>query len=175
MANALRIISITTLGIALGASSGFAQIADASRIGAVNVSYVARSSKTGKIALAKIEEATKKREAEVLAKASELEKQQTALQRGSALSARALADLQRAFDKSRIEFERFQQDARAELEALQNEFNAEFRVKLTPVIDAISKEKGLHFVFGLEQAAIVWWSPSVDISDEVVKRLDAGK
>jgi Skp family chaperone for outer membrane proteins len=30
-------------------------------------------------------------------------------------------------------------------------------------------------VFGLEQAAIVWWSPAVDISEEVVKRLDAGK
>ena len=47
------------------------------------------------------------------------------------------------------------------------------RVKLAPVIDAVSKEKGLHFVFGLEQAAIVWWSPAVDISEEVVKRLDA--
>ena len=58
---------------------------------------------------------------------------------------------------------------------MQTQFDAEFRVKLAPVIDEISKEKGLHFVFGLEQAAIVWWSPAVDISDEVVKRLDAGK
>jgi Skp family chaperone for outer membrane proteins len=43
------------------------------------------------------------------------------------------------------------------------------------VIDEVSKEKGLHFVFGLEQAAIVWWSPAVDISEECVKRLDAAK
>jgi Skp family chaperone for outer membrane proteins len=43
------------------------------------------------------------------------------------------------------------------------------------VIDSVSKEKGLHFVFGLEQAAIVWWSPAVDISEDVVKRLDADK
>ena len=56
---------------------------------------------------------------------------------------------------------------------MQARFDADFRVKLTPIIDAVSKEKGLHFVFGLEQAAIVWWSPGVDISDDVVKRLDA--
>jgi Skp family chaperone for outer membrane proteins len=49
------------------------------------------------------------------------------------------------------------------------------RVKLSPIVDAISKERGLHFVFGLEEAAIVWWSRTADISEEVVKRLDAGK
>jgi len=47
-------------------------------------------------------------------------------------------------------------------------------VKLQPIIAEISKEKGLHFVFGIEQASmLMWWSPSVDISEEVVKRLDA--
>ena len=55
------------------------------------------------------------------------------------------------------------------------QFELEFRAKLTPVIDQVSKEKGLQFVFGLEQAAIVWWNPAVDISEDVVKRLDAGK
>ena len=42
------------------------------------------------------------------------------------------------------------------------------------MIEEVSKEKGLQFVFGLEQAAIVWWNPAADISDDVVKRLDAG-
>jgi Skp family chaperone for outer membrane proteins len=79
------------------------------------------------------------------------------------------------FEKSRVEFERFQQDAQAEIEGLQQKFEAEFRIQLNPIVDAISKERGLHFVFGLEQAAIVWWSPALDISEEVVKRLDAGK
>ena len=43
------------------------------------------------------------------------------------------------------------------------------------LLDEISKEKGLHLVFGIQQAAIIWWSPAVDISDECVKRLDAAK
>jgi len=58
---------------------------------------------------------------------------------------------------------------------MQLKFDSEFRIKLSPIVDATSKEKGLHFVFRIEQAEIVWWSPAADISEEVVKRLDAGK
>ena len=77
--------------------------------------------------------------------------------------------------KSRRDFDRLKQDTQHELAALHYEFEREFRAKLAPVIDEVSKEKGLQFVFGLEQAAIVWWNPAVDISEDVVKRLDAGK
>jgi outer membrane protein len=164
--------ALTIAVLTLTVTPAFAQ--DAVRIGAVSMAYVARSSKAGKTALAEIERFVKQKESEAAVKSAELDKQQAALQKSNAgLSPRALGDLQGAFDKSRVEFERFQQDARAEIERMQTTFDAEFRVTLAPVIDAVSKEKGLHFVFGLEQAAIVWWSPAVDISDEVVKRLDA--
>ncbi len=163
--------ALTIAVLALTVTPAFAQ--DTVRIGAVSMAYVARWSNAGKSALAEIETFVKQKESEAAVKAAELETQQLALQKSSAgLSARALGDLQRAFDKSRVEFERFQQDARAEIERMQSTFDAEFRVKLAPVIASVSKEKGLHFVFGLEQAAIVWWSPAVDISEEVVKRLD---
>ncbi len=158
------------------ASPAVAQVADAVRIGAVNLAYIARTSKIGKSELAKIEDAGRRKAAEIDGKAAELQKQQADLQKTSiGLSPRAVADLQRTFDKSRVELQRFQQDAQDEMAAMQTKFELDFRARLAPVIDEISKEKGLHFVFGLEEAAIVWWSPSVDISDEVVKRLDAGK
>ena len=149
---------------------------EATRIGAVSLAYVARSSKAGQSALGEIEKFVKQKESEAALKAADLEKQRLALQKnGAGLSARAIADLQKVFDKSRVEFERFQQDAQADIERMQTTFDAEFRVKLAPIIDAVSREKGLQFVFGLEQAAIIWWNPAVDISEEVVKRLDAGK
>jgi Skp family chaperone for outer membrane proteins len=170
-----RTLSITALAAVLFAPSSFAQ-PDTTQIGAINLSYVARTSKAGKEGLARIEAAGRKKSLEVEAKAAELQKQQAELQKSSiGLSARALADLQRAFEKSRIDFERLQQDARKEIEAMQSEFEVEFRARLTPVIDEVSKEKGLQFVFGLEQAAIVWWTRAADISDDVVKRLDALK
>jgi outer membrane protein len=168
-------ISIAALLAVFCASPSIAQ-PDATKIGAINLSYVARTSKAGKAGLARIEEAARKKSLEVEAKAAELQKQQTELQKTSVgLSARSLADLQRAFEKSRIDFDRLQQDAQKEMEAMQTQFEIEFRAKLAPVIDEVSKEKGLQFVFGLEQAAIIWWNRAADISDDVVKRLDAAK
>jgi len=164
--------ALAVLVAALSITPAFAQ--EPTRVGAVSLAYIARSSKDGKAALAEIDKFVKQKESEAATKATELEQDRVALQKSSTgLSPRALGDLQKAFEKSRLEFERFQQDARAEIERMQARFDADFRVKLTPIIDAVSKEKGLHFVFGLEQAAIVWWSPAVDISDDVVKRLDA--
>jgi Skp family chaperone for outer membrane proteins len=172
-----RFVSALTLIVLLCTSSAFAQVADAVRIGALRLSYVAQNSKAAKAAIAQVEEFGRRKSLEVESKAAELQKQQAELQKQSAaMSPRAVADLQRAFDKSRLEFDRFQQDARAEIESVQVKFDTEFRLKLAPIIDEISKEKGLHFVFGIEQATMVtWWSPAVDISEEVVKRLDAAK
>jgi Skp family chaperone for outer membrane proteins len=172
-----RFASILALAVFLSTSAAFAQAVDSFRIGALRMSYVAQNSKTAKAAIAQVQEFGRKKSIEVESKAAELEKQQTALQQQSAsMSPRAVADLQRSFDKSRLEFERLQQDAQAEVEAMRTKFDAEFRIKLAPIVDAISKEKGLHFVFGIEQATMVaWWSPAVDISDEVVRRLDASK
>ncbi len=158
----------------LFSAPAFAQVIDATKIGAINLSYVARTSRAGKAGLARIDDAGRKKSAEVAARAAELQKQQAELQKTSVgLSARALADLQRAFEKSRLDFERLQQDAQKDIEAMQAQFELEFRAQLAPVIDEVSKEKGLQFVFGLEQAAIIWWNPAADISDDVVKRLDA--
>ena len=170
-------ISLTAVIVAIWlTSTAFAQGVEAIRIGAINVSYVARRSKIGKSELAKIEAASRQKAAEIEIKAKLLHKQQTDLQKTSiGLTSRAIADLQRAFDKARVELERLQQDAQSEITAMQNTFELDFRAKLAPVIDAVSKEKGLHFVFGLDEAAIVWWSPAVDISEEVVTRLDGGK
>jgi Skp family chaperone for outer membrane proteins len=170
-------IPAAALAVLVTTPTAVAQGSDQSGIAAINLSYVARASQAGKSAIARIDEATRQKEAEAAAKAAALDKQQAALQQqGNVMSARARADLQRAFDKSRVEFERFQEDAQAELQGMQAKFEAEFRIKLMPVVEQISKEKGLRFVFGIEQSTMIaWWSPAVDISDEVVERLDAAR
>jgi Skp family chaperone for outer membrane proteins len=161
----LRTAVIASSLVLLITSSAVAQ--EPTRVGAVSLAYVARTSNVGKSALAELDKFVKAKESAAAARASELEKQRLEMQKSNS------ALLQKAFERSRLDFERFQQDAQAEIQGMQAKFETEFRIKLAPVIDAVSKEKGLHFVFGLEQAAIVWWSPAVDISAEVAKRLDA--
>jgi Skp family chaperone for outer membrane proteins len=175
MLRTVRYFSAAAIVAALSATSGFAQSVDVARIGALRLSYVAANSKAGKAAIAQIEEIGRRKSVEVESKAVDLQRQEAELQKQSpVMSPRAVADLQRAFEKSRVAFDRFQQDAQAEVAAMQQQIDAEFQLKLRPIVDEISREKGLHFVFGIEQASMVsWWSPAVDISDEVVKRLDA--
>ena len=169
-------VLLTTLLASCLAAPAYAQTADVFRIGAINLSYVARTSKAGQSALAEIEKFVTAKEADAASRAAELDQQRLDVQRrGTGLSERARGDLEKTFEKSRLEFERLQQDAHSDIQALQLKFDTEFRVKLSPIVNAISKERGFHFVFGLEQAAIVWWSPAADISDEVVKRLDSSK
>jgi Skp family chaperone for outer membrane proteins len=171
-----RIISATALASTLAAPPLDAQAGDATRVAAVNLAYIAQSSKAGKAGLARIEAAGRKRDAEAALRVADLRTQQAALERpGGVMSDDARARLQNAFEQSRLAFQRFQEDGEAELRGLQAEFEAGFRLKLLPVVDAVSKEKGLHFVFGLEQAAIVWWHSSLDISADVVERLDAAE
>lgn len=171
----VRVVTAVLVAATVAAPAA-AQTTDLPRVGAIRMSYVARASKAGQSALAQIEQFVKQKEAEAASLTAELDQQRLEAQRrGTGLSDRARGDLEKAFEKSRRAFERFQQDARADIEALQLKFDSELRVKLAPIIDAVSKERGLHFVFGIEQAEIVWWSPAADISEEVVKRLDAGK
>jgi Skp family chaperone for outer membrane proteins len=166
---------VATLLIATAAPA-LAATQEIPRVGSIRMSYVTRTSKVGQSSLAEIEKFVKQKEAEATTRATELDKQRLEVQRsGTGLSERARGDLEKAFEKSRVEFERFQQDAKADIQALQLKLDNEFRGKLSPIVSAISRERGLHFVFGLEEAAIVWWSPAADISEEVVKRLDAGK
>ena len=176
MLHLFRTLAIAAVLAVLAASPSFAQAAEPFQVGAINIGYIARASRAGKAAIAALDAFGKQKSIEVQGKAEELQKQQAELQKqAAAMSPRAVTDLQRAFEKSRLEFDRFQQDAQAEIEAMQTKFDADFRIKLAPIVEEISKEKGLHFVFGIDQAAIVWWSPAVDISDECVKRLDAVK
>ncbi len=74
------------------ASPALAQ--DTTRIGAVSLAYVARSSKAGKSALADIDKFVKEKEAEGAARAAALQRQQVELEKtGISLSTRARGDL----------------------------------------------------------------------------------
>ncbi len=168
MTRPLRVLMFVSV-IALGVSSA----ASAQQIVGVNLAYVAERSTFGKAGLARMEAVNKQKAGEADAMLAALTKQRAELESGSAMSPRARADLQRAFDRARVDFDRFRQDAQAELRVMQTQFEAEFRLKVTPIVDRLSRERGYSYVVGLEHPLIVWFAPSVDISDEIVKWLDA--
>ena len=51
--------------------------------------------------------------------------------------------------------------------------NNEFMKKVQPIIDQIAVERGLHFVFNAPEAGLAWAAPGLDISGDVIKKLDS--
>jgi Skp family chaperone for outer membrane proteins len=48
----------------------------------------------------------------------------------------------------------------------------EFNRKLTPVIDKVAKQKGVHFVFNAAQSGLIWAEPGMDLTAEVIQAFD---
>ena len=51
----------------------------------------------------------------------------------------------------------------------------EFIKKVSPLIEAVAKEKGLQMVFDLSNAGLAWWDPGLDLTSDVIKKLDGAK
>lgn len=145
------------------------------RIGCIDLSFIATHSTYGKAASARLRERAQQAEAAIATRAKTLEAQQASLGTAGAEPDSAQRERQRAFEKGRLEFERFRQDTQGELTAFADELERELRVKLFPVVDTLAKEQGLHFVFTSDSPGLVWVSEAVDLSAEIVKRLDAGR
>ncbi len=141
------------------------------RIGFVDVDRVAALSGEGKAAAARLEDLRSRKAAEVAARSKQVEAAQAKLSQGeSVLNEVARARLQREFQRAQVNFQRFTEDAQAEVRDLQQEVLQTFNARLFPVIAQVAKEKNLWAVFSRDGA--LWHDPTLDLSDEVAKRLD---
>ena len=56
---------------------------------------------------------------------------------------------------------------------MQQQLQAEFQRKLSPIIQQIATEKGLHLLLSQTDAGMVWADSGLDLTAEVIKRFDA--
>ncbi|MGE3511212.1 MAG: OmpH family outer membrane protein [Vicinamibacterales bacterium] len=146
------------------------------KVAFVNLQVIAQLSSDGKAAAQKVNALTQKKQAELGEKSKALQASQTKLQTGGGvMSETARGQLEKDIERQQRELERAQQDAQAELNELQQDLQAEFQRKLLPVLGQMSKEKGLHFLFSMADAGLVWAEEGLDLTEEAVKRLDAAE
>ena len=149
---------------------------EGSKVAYVVLQRVANESGEGKAATARIQALQQKKAAELNDKQKQLQTTQQKLEKeASVLSSTAAAELQKTAERLQVEIQRFTQDAQQEVQELQQQLQQEFQVKLEPVLQEIGKEKGLHFIFNGPDAGLVWADSSLDISGDVIKKLDAMK
>jgi Skp family chaperone for outer membrane proteins len=143
------------------------------KIGYVDVERVAAMSAPGKAAAAKLQELRSKKTAEAAERGKAVEALQAKMTSSqSVLNDVARARLQREFQRAQVDFQRFTEDAQAEIEATQQELLQAFNAELFPVIRKIAEDRNLWAVFSNENRPL-WVHSSVDLSDDVVARLNA--
>jgi len=144
------------------------------KVAYVNLQAVAQLSVEGKAANAKVQELTKKKQAEIADKTKALQASQQKLQTGGGvMNDQARGALEKDIDRQTRELERLQQDAQADLTELQQELQAEFQKKMFPVLQQLSVEKGLHLLLNVPSETVIWGADGLDLTLEAVKKLDA--
>jgi outer membrane protein len=149
---------------------------EGAKVAYVVLQRIANESADGRVATTRIQALQQKKAAEL----AERNKQLTGLQQklekeGAVMSAAAAADLQKQIEKLNVEVQRFTQDAQAEVQELQQELQQEFQQRLEPVLQQVAQDMGLQFVFNGPDAGLVWADAALDISGEVIKKLDSAK
>ena len=143
------------------------------KVGFVNLQAIAQLSADGKAAAARVNALAQKKQTEAAEKAKALQANQQKLETsGTVMSEAARAQLQKDIDRQTLEGQRFEQDAQAELTELQQQLQQEFQTKLMPVLEALSKEKGLQVLFSAGDSGVIWAEPGIDLTLEAVNRLD---
>jgi outer membrane protein len=146
------------------------------KIAFVNIPAIAQNSSAGKEATKKLSDLNTKKVAEINDKQKQLQAMQTKLgQGGGVLNETARAQLEKDIDKLQRDIQFAQQNAQAEMNELQTDLQGEFQQKLIPVIKQVAEEKGLHAVFSISDSGVAYYDPGLDISEEIVKRLDTAK
>ncbi len=144
------------------------------KIGFVDFQRVAAESGEGQNSTAKINALVAKKQTEGAEKSKSLQaNQQKLAQSGAVMSDAARTALEKEIERQTREGERFQQDAQAEINELQQELQLDFQKKILPLVQQIRQEKGLHLLLSRADAGIVAWDPGIDLTDELVKKLDA--
>jgi Skp family chaperone for outer membrane proteins len=144
------------------------------KAGFVNLQAIAQMTAEGKAAAAKVNALAQKKQNEGAEKAKALQANQTKLQTsGTVMSDAARSQLEKDIERQTVEGQRFEQDAQAELNELQQELQQDFQAKLLPILIDLSKEKGLQVLFSAGDAGVIWIEPGIDLTIEAVQRMDA--
>jgi Skp family chaperone for outer membrane proteins len=139
-----------------------------------NPQAVFQASSDGKAAVARVNALIAKKQKEAEDKSKLLQGNQAKLQTsGSVMNETARTQLEKEIEKQQKDGERFQQDAQAEVQELQQEVQNEFVKRLTPIIADIANEKQLQILFNTNDAGIAWAAAGLDLTAEVIKKLDA--
>lgn len=147
------------------------------KIGFVNMQFVVSESKLGKSGQDKIQALAAKQNLERVAKNTDIQRLQQEIQAGgSVLSAAVLAQKNQEVDRLTREAQFQEQQRQVDLSTLNQQLLDDFEQKVLPIVEQVRQEKNLWIILSAgDGSGIAAVHPGLDLSQEIIKRLDAGK
>lgn len=146
------------------------------RIGVVDSARVLERSAEGKRIVAQLEDFNNasqqklsKMDDDIRALESKLSTQRLTL------TNEALMNLSSDVERKRTERKRVAEDSFREFQELRDRLFSRLQNEVRPIIAEIGKEKNLEIVFDLNNSGAIYYDPTIDVTDEVIKRYDASK
>jgi Skp family chaperone for outer membrane proteins len=143
----------------------------AGKVAVIDFRVVAEKSLVGKRVLTQLQTFQNAKGAEIQGLQTQLQSLQSKRQTQAAVVTESvLADMDRDIGKLARTLQHAQDDAQAEYQELRAQLMADLQRKVDAMVASVAKEKEILLV--LEADSTVYFSPTLDLSDEVVKRLD---
>jgi len=146
------------------------------KIGVINSQDVLERSAEGKKVMARLQESDKKNQATLTKLDDEIRQLQTKLNTQKlTLTDEAILQLNSDLEKKQTDRKRYAEDSYRDMQDLMSRLFTKVQSELLPIIEQVGKEKGLDIIFDLAKSGAVYFNPTIDITEEVVKRYDASK
>jgi len=87
----------------------------------------------------------------------------------------AILSLSADLERKRTERQRMAEDANRDMQELQQRLFLKIQSEVMPVIAKLGQEKGIDLILDLRASGVLYFNPTIDLTDEVIKRYDAGK
>ncbi len=141
-------------------------------IGIISFDAVAQKSQIGQSALKQLQALQTRKATELQGIQTKIQGLRTQQQSQTAvLSDAAMAAMERDINKLSRDLQFAQQEAEVEVQDLRDVLMQDLQRRVAAMVAQVAKEKGLLLVVQADSAVFV--DPTVDLSDEVAKRLDA--
>ncbi|MBN1939474.1 MAG: OmpH family outer membrane protein [Candidatus Aminicenantes bacterium] len=146
------------------------------KIGVIDSQQVLEKSAEGKKVIARLQEAEKANTGKINKLDEDIRTLQTKLNtQRLTLTDEASLQLQSDLERRQTERKRVAEDAMASMQELSQRLFLRLQSELMPIVQALGKEKGYDIIFDAQKSGAIYWAPTSDITEDVIKRYDASK
>ena len=169
----LRILLLAAAVVCTGLFATTTQVFAEQKVGVMNVQKVINLSDAGKVAKTHFEGRMKELQDKFKAEEEELKALQEEIKKkSSAWSEEKKQDKAREFQKMRRELQTKTEDARFELQQLQQKELEPILKALEGVVKDFGKKNGYTMILDIK-SGVIYFDDAVEVSDEVTKKLNA--